>query len=50
MICPVIDNPTSCKICALIRFLHAKNIIAVETQCELCAVYDQNVMSEGNLV
>jgi hypothetical protein len=24
MMCPVIDNPTSCKICAVICFLHAK--------------------------
>jgi hypothetical protein len=32
MVCPVIDNPTSYEICALIRFLHAKNMSAVEIQ------------------
>jgi hypothetical protein len=49
MLCPATDNPTSCKIRALNHVLHAKNIIAVETQCELCMVYDQNVMSEGTV-
>jgi hypothetical protein len=44
----MIDNPASCKICDVIRFLHAKNMSAAEIHCELCtAVYGQNVMSEG---
>jgi transposase len=47
--CPVIDNPTSCEICSVIRFLHAKNMSAVEIYRELCAVYGQNVMSEGTV-
>jgi hypothetical protein len=48
--CPAIDNPTNCKIHALIRFLHAKNISAEEIHYELCpAVYGQNVMSEGTV-
>jgi hypothetical protein len=48
--CPVIDNATSCEIHALIPLLHPKNMSAVEIHCELCAaVYDQNVMSEGNV-
>jgi hypothetical protein len=41
--CPAIDNPASCKIRAVICFLHAKIMGAVE----LCAVYGQNVMNEG---
>jgi hypothetical protein len=46
MVCPVIDNPASCEIRALIRFLHAKNISAAGKHRELCTVYSQNVMSE----
>jgi hypothetical protein len=46
---PAIDNPTSIEICAVIHFLHTKNMSAVEIHCELCAVYDQNVMSEGTI-
>jgi hypothetical protein len=49
MTCPVIDNPTSCKICTVICFLHAKNISAVEIHLELCTVYEQNVMNEGTV-
>jgi hypothetical protein len=45
MMCPVTDNPTSCKICAIISILHAKNMSAVEIQCELGTVYSQNVMT-----
>jgi hypothetical protein len=45
--CPAIDNPASCEICA-INFLHAKNMSAVEIHHELCTVYGQN-MSEGNV-
>jgi hypothetical protein len=47
--CPVIDNPASCEIRAVIRFLHAKNISAAEMHSELCVVYGQNVMSEGSV-
>jgi hypothetical protein len=47
--CPVIDNPTSCKIYAVIGFLHAKNMSAAEIHHELCAVCGQNVMSEGTV-
>jgi hypothetical protein len=49
MICSAIDNPTSCKICAVIRFLNAKNMSAAEVRQELCVVYGQNVMSERTL-
>jgi hypothetical protein len=47
MMCPAIDNPGSCEIRAVIRFLRTKNVSAAETRRELCAVYGQNVMSEG---
>jgi hypothetical protein len=33
----------------LIRFLHAKIMSAVEMQHELCAIFGQNVMSEGTV-
>jgi hypothetical protein len=44
--CPPIDNPASCKIHAIIHFLHVKNTNAVEIHCELRVVYGQNVMCE----
>jgi hypothetical protein len=44
--CPVINNPTSCNIRAVICFLHTKIMCAAEIH-ELCAIYGQNVMSEG---
>jgi hypothetical protein len=49
MICPAIDNPASCEIRAVIRFLHPKNMNAAEIHRELYAVYGQNVMSEGTV-
>jgi hypothetical protein len=40
----------SCEIRDVIRFLHAKNMKAVEIHRELCAaVYGQNVMNEGTV-
>jgi hypothetical protein len=47
--CPAIDNPTIYEIRAIIRFLHAKNMNAAEIHRELCAVYGQNVASEGTV-
>jgi hypothetical protein len=47
MTCPAVDNPASCGIRAVITFLHAKNMSAVETNHELCMVYGQHVTSEG---
>jgi hypothetical protein len=48
--CLAIDNHASCEIRAVIHFLHAENMSAVEIHCELCtAVYGQNVMSEGTV-
>jgi hypothetical protein len=49
MTCPTIDNPAICEIRAVIRFLHAKNMNVVEIHSELCAVYGQNIMSEGTI-
>jgi hypothetical protein len=50
MMCPVTDNPSSCEIRDVICFLHAKNMSASETHCELCVVvYSQNVMSKGTV-
>jgi hypothetical protein len=49
MMCPAIDNPVSCEIFAVIRFLRTKIVSAAEIHCELCAVYGQNVMSEGTV-
>jgi hypothetical protein len=47
MMCPAIENPASCEIQAVIRFLHAKNMSVAEIHCELCAaVCGQNVTSE----
>jgi hypothetical protein len=45
--CPVTDNPASGKIRSVISLLHAKIMSVVEIYCELCAVYEQNVTSEG---
>jgi hypothetical protein len=48
MMRPVIDNPASCKIHAVICFLHTKNVSAAEIHNELCTVvYSLKVMSEG---
>jgi hypothetical protein len=49
MMCPEIDTRASCEIRAVIRFLHAKNMSAAEIHPELCAVYGQNIMSEGTV-
>jgi ribosomal protein S24E len=48
MMCTAIDNPASCEICFVIRFLHAKNVSAEEIRRELCAIYGQN-MNEGTV-
>jgi hypothetical protein len=43
MMCPMIDNPTSCKI-------RARNMSAAEIHRELCAVYGQNLTSEVTII
>jgi hypothetical protein len=47
--CPAINNPTSCHIRAVIRFLCAKNMSDAEIHRELCAVYGQNIKNEGTV-
>jgi hypothetical protein len=49
MMCPMIDNPTSCEVYAVILCLHNKNMCAAEIHCGLCAFYHQNIMSEGSV-
>jgi hypothetical protein len=49
MMCPATDNPASFEIRAVILFLDAKNISPTEIRRELCAIYDQNITSEGNV-
>jgi hypothetical protein len=49
MMCPVTDNPISCEIRAVIRFLHTKNMSAAEIHHELCSVYIQNIIREGTV-
>jgi hypothetical protein len=47
--CPAVDHPATCEICAVICFLHVKNMSAAAVHHELCMVYGQNVMNEGNV-
>jgi hypothetical protein len=49
VICPAIGNPASCEINAVVSFLHAKNMSPAEIHRELCAVYGQNLKSEGTV-
>jgi hypothetical protein len=42
VMCPAIDNPASCEICAGINNFRAKNRSAMEIHRELCAVCGQN--------
>jgi hypothetical protein len=46
---PAIDNPARCKIRANVHSLRVKNMSAAEMHPEFCAVYDQNIMSEGTV-
>jgi transposase len=47
--CPAIDNHARCEIRVVIHFLHAKNMSAAEINCELPAVYGQNILNEGTV-
>jgi hypothetical protein len=47
--CSEIENPARCEIHTVIRFLHANNMSAMEIHRQLCAIYGQNAMSEGNV-
>jgi len=43
--CATINNPASCEVRAVIRFLLARNNNAAEIHRQLCEVYGPNVMS-----
>jgi hypothetical protein len=49
MMCSAVDNPASCEIHVVIRFIHVRNMSVAEIHRELCAVYGQNVLSEGTV-
>jgi hypothetical protein len=44
--CPAIDDPASCKICAVIHFRHAKNMNATEITANCVQFTAEYVMSE----
>jgi hypothetical protein len=41
--------PAKCEMCAVIHFLQANNMSAMEIHRELCMVYGQNVVSKGTV-
>jgi len=42
-----IENPTDCEICAVIRFLQAKNIQPADIYRQVCEVYGEGAMSDS---
>jgi hypothetical protein len=47
MMSPATDNPASCEIPTVLRFLHAKNMSTAEIRRELCVDHGQNIMNKG---
>jgi hypothetical protein len=47
--CAAINNPASCEVRAVIRFLLARNNNAAESHRQLCEVYGPNVMSDSKV-
>ena len=47
--CAAINNPASCEVRAVIRFLLARNNNAAEIHKQLCEVYGLNVMSDSKV-
>ena len=47
--CAAINNPASCEVRAVIRFLLARNNNAAEIHRQLCEVYGPNVMSDSEV-
>jgi transposase len=43
----IIAAPASCKVCAVIHFLHTEGQSAAEIHHRLCRVYGDNVMSDS---
>ena len=44
---PIIVSPADCEVRAVIRFLSAKGLKPIDIHREICAVYGQNIMSDG---
>jgi hypothetical protein len=42
-----IENPASCEIQSVIKFLNAKNVCPAEIYWQVCEVYGENSMSDG---
>jgi transposase len=42
-----IENPASCEIRSVIKFLNAKNVRPAEIYRQVCEVYGENAMSDG---
>ncbi len=42
----LIENPTDSEIRAVIRFLSAKGVKAVEIHCQICEMYRENIKSD----
>ena len=47
--CAVINNPASCEVRAVIRFLLARNNNSAEIHRQLCEVYGPNAMSDSKV-
>lgn len=43
----VIENPANCEMRAVIRFLSAKNYKLIEIHWQLCEVYGDKIITEG---
>uniref|UniRef100_A0A1B6GKI0 Mos1 transposase HTH domain-containing protein n=1 Tax=Cuerna arida TaxID=1464854 RepID=A0A1B6GKI0_9HEMI len=44
---PTIENPANCEVHAVIRFLCAKGLKAIDIHHQISEVYGENIMSEG---
>lgn len=49
VMCAAIENPASCEVRSVIRFLWAKKLKPIEIYRQLCEVYGNNVISEGGV-
>lgn len=47
--CPAIENPASCEVPSVIRFLMAKNFTPIEIYCQISEVYGNKVISESGV-
>ena len=43
---PLIENPADSEICSVILYLSAKGVKTVEIHCNICEVYEKNIMSD----